>query len=114
MRGMPTSYGLTVGVAAVWGAARSQLTLKLTHTGDDEADATVGRIRANPQSHGLGRLRLHVGSCAEVLAVAVTSTHSDVLTGEAVEARCEEEGTVAVLEGHVFAAGQVVELEVAH
>lgn len=117
MRGMPTSYGLSVGVAAVWGAARSRLTLELTHTGHDEADATVGKIRGKPQqSHGLRRLRLHVGSCAVIVTAAATFTgsglHADA--GEAVEARCEEEGTVAVLEGLVFAAGLVVELEVAH
>ena len=97
IRGMPTSFGVRLSVAARWGSARSSFSLTI-HGAEEEEDG----LRA---SAALRRVRLHTGSCVSVVLGAAGG--AEAVAG----ARCA--GGVAELE--LGRPGQgVVEVAVEH
>jgi hypothetical protein len=121
IQAMPLSFGVSVSVATTWGDAQSHLALQLATTGTHmyaggQASGTTGRA--------LRLLRVHVGSCSQILKAKLSSFSRTTGMPDAevgIAARCEEGGVVVVEHRSSFLATEsgscsnlALELEVAH
>ena len=123
MRAMPTSFGMSLSVAADWGATRSKLTLML-HT--PVVTTAPGGEWRQAQGRGPDRMYVHAGSCVQVISargVYSSATQRDVSSTRGsftIPARCDDASVgvvVLVLQDLTMGAetGSLeLELEVAH